>query len=121
VAEVVYVRTGIPREEREGRYASDPMMLQESPEGLRTLAVLGKTYYWRLNLERVRNCRTVHIYNWEGTQRIVAAIIPEDCYEIPVFDQQKVIIAFDPRTVRFETVEPPRKFGRTSAGYDDNP
>ncbi|BAZ87656.1 hypothetical protein [Dolichospermum compactum] len=30
----------------------------------------------------------------------------------------KTIIAFDPKAVRFENVDPPRKFGRISAFYE---
>ena len=102
-SEIVIVRTGIPT------------------EGFDALAVLGKTFYWTLNLERVQACSEVHIYNWEGNQRIVAPILPEQCYSIDMFGKPKTIIAFDPKAVRFENVDPPRKFGRISASYDHTP
>ena len=71
-----------------------------------------------LNLERVQACSEVHIYNWEGNQRIVAPILPEQCYSIDMFGKPKTIIAFDPKAVCFENVDPPRKFGRISAFYE---
>lgn len=99
-SEVVIVRTGVP-------------------EGLLMLAVLGKTFYWTLNLERVQACTEVHIYNWDGNERIIAPILPGECYSIDMFDQRKTIIGFDPKLVRFENVHPPRKFGRSSAFYEE--
>jgi len=116
-SEIVIVRTGIPPEQL-NKYADDLTRLHEIPEGLRTLAVLGKTFYWTLNLERVQACSEVHIYNWEGNQRIVAPILPEQCYSIDMFGKAKTIIAFNPKAVRFENVDPPRKFGRISAFYE---
>ena len=116
-SEIVIVRTGIPPEQLQ-KYSDDLKKLHEAPEGLRTLAVLGKTFYWTLNLERVQACSEVHIYNWEGNQRIVAPILPEQCYSIDMFGKPKTIIAFDPKAVRFENVDPPRKFGRISALYE---
>lgn len=118
MAEIVVIRTGIPTDVRENRYSGDLTRLHEQTEGLRTLAILGKTFYWRLNLERVQSCSEVHIYNWEGNQKIVASIIPDDCYEIKMFEQTKTIIAFDPKSVYFEVVEPPKTFGRSSAFYE---
>ncbi|MFM6191581.1 hypothetical protein [Planktothrix sp.] len=115
---IVVIRTGIPPEQRQIRYSDDLTMLNESPEGLRTLAILGKTFYWLLNLERVQSCQEVHIYNWEGTQRIVAPIIPEECYTIEMLGRSKTIIAFNPKAVCFQIVDPPRKFGRSSAFYE---
>lgn len=42
-SEIVIVRTGIPLEQLD-KYADDLTRLHEIPEGLRTLAVLGKTF-----------------------------------------------------------------------------
>ncbi|MBD2140649.1 hypothetical protein H6F39_04465 [Anabaena sp. FACHB-1250] len=42
-SEIVIVRTGIPLEQLD-KYADDLTRLHETPEGLRTLAVLGKTF-----------------------------------------------------------------------------
>ncbi|MBD2565796.1 MULTISPECIES: hypothetical protein [Nostoc] len=114
---IVIVRTGIPLKQLD-KYADELTRLHEIPEGLRTLAVLGKTFYWSLNLELVQACSEVHIYNWEGNQRIVAPIHPEECYSIDMFGKAKTIIAFDSKAVRFENVDPPRKFGRSSAFYE---
>ncbi|MGL6139363.1 MAG: hypothetical protein ACRC2M_18865 [Planktothrix sp.] len=116
--EIVVVRTGIPPEQLQARYSDNLTALNESPEGLRTLAILGKTFYWLLNLERVQSCQEVHIYNWEGTQRIVAPIISEECYTIEFLGRSKTIIAFNPKAVCFQIVAPPRKFGRSSAFYE---
>ena len=88
------------------------------PLDLENLAILGHTFYWTLSLERVKTCRAVHIYNWEGTQRLVSTIVPEDCYTIDMFGHPKTIIAFDPKAVRFEIVDPPRRFGLRSAFYE---
>ncbi|BAZ79663.1 hypothetical protein PN497_03565 [Sphaerospermopsis kisseleviana CS-549] len=115
--EIVIVRTGIPPQQLD-KYVDDETKLHEAPEGLRTLAILGKTFYWTLNLERVQSCAEVHIYNWEGNQRIVAPILPEQCYSIDMFGKSRTIIAFDTKAVRFENVDPPRKFGRSSAFYE---
>ena len=52
--EIVIVRTGISLEQLDKKYADDLTRLHEIPEGLRTLAVLGKTFYWPLNLERFK-------------------------------------------------------------------
>ena len=88
---------------------------------IHTLALLGKTGHWHgLNLERVRNCTEVRIYNWEGNIRLVAAIIPQECYSITDKGQTRIVIGFDPKTVCIEAVDPPRKFSQRSAFYEDN-
>lgn len=82
-----------------------------------SLGLLGKTGYWQLNLERVQGCREVQIYNWEGTQRLVAPTIPQECYSVDMFGRAKTVIAFNQKAVRFEQVNPPRRFSQCSAFY----